>query len=98
MTANIKSGLITTAVCVWILAGVFVGWAALLSCGGSLQPDANQVDILKLRNDIMELRTEVYFNRDNVLRTVQYRLQDAGFCLVAAESANQIRALFRKRR
>lgn len=98
MAANIRSGLITTAICVWILAGVFVGYAALLSCGDSLQPDKNQEAIRLLQNEVLALRTEVRGNRDNALRTVQYRLQDAGFCFVAADSSNRLRTLFRRKK
>ncbi len=98
MTANMKVGLAYCSFVVFIVACVFVGYAALLSCGDSLQPDANQEDILALQNEVLELRTEVRTNRDNTLQTVQYRLQDAGFCFVAADSSNQIRTLFRRKK
>ena len=98
MTANIRSGLITTAICVWIIAGVFVGGAALLSAGDSLQPDKNQVDILALQREVLVLRSEVRGNRDNALQTVQYRLQDAGLVFVAADSSNRLRTLFRRKK
>ncbi len=98
VTVNLRSALATTAICVFIVACVFVGWAALLSMGDSLQPDANQEDILALQRGVLELRTEVRTNQDNTLQTLQYRLQDAGLCFVAADSSNRLRTLFRRKK
>ena len=96
MNPNLRSALATTAICVWILAGVFVSYAALLSCGDSLQPDANQVEIGELQKDVQALRTAISDNRNDAVAIVQKQLQLKGYRLMVVDSTGKPMFLFRK--
>ncbi len=96
MNPNLRSALATTAVVVWILAGVFVGYAASLSCGDSLQPDKNQDDIGELQRDMQTLRTAISDNRNDAVSIVQKQLQLKGYRLMVADSTGRPMFLFRK--
>ncbi len=91
-----RGRLITAAVVVWILAGVFFGYACLLSTGDSLQPDANQEAIRKLELELVRVSIKVDENRDNLLSDAQRQLQRKGFFLVIADSSKRLRILYRK--
>ncbi len=96
MNPSLRSALVTTAIIVWILVGVFVGYAALLSCGNSLQPDKNQDDIGELQRDMQTLRTAISDNRNDAVSIVQKQLQLKGYRLMVVDSTGRPMFLFRK--
>ncbi len=97
MSHNLRSGLVTTGLCVWIVAGVAFGGACILSMGDSLQPDKNQVQITRLEKGLVKLGVRVNENRFNLLPDVQRAVQRKGFFLLVADSSSRPIVFMRKR-